>query len=290
MIKLFDNYINTVENRLFEIISPTNFGNDTVADAMKYSLSAGGKRIRPILALEFCDVCGGDFSKAIDYACAIEFVHTYSLIHDDLPCMDDDDMRRGKPSCHIKYGEANALLAGDGLLTKAFDIIANSALAPDKNCRAVSVLSNCAGYNGMIGGQTLDLANENTSVDLKTVLITDYLKTSKLIEAACVLGCIAGNATQEQIDNAISYSKNMGIAFQIVDDILDVTSTAEELGKPIGSDTDNQKSTYVSLLGLEDAKKEAEKYTDLAISSLNIFGDKSDRLKDFTKWLLSRNK
>ena len=290
MNNLYIEYTKKIEKRLSELLKDADIGETIVSDAMKYSISAGGKRIRPLLTLEFCNLCCEDYIRAIDYACAVEMIHTYSLIHDDLPCMDDDDMRRGRPSCHIAFGEEYALLAGDALLTKAFEIVSDADLNFEKNCKAVKVLADCAGYLGMIGGQTLDLKNENKSVTIDSILRTDLLKTGKLIEAACVLGCVAAGADNEKIKSAISYSHSMGIAFQIIDDILDETSTVEQLGKPIGSDRESNKSTYVSILGLEKAMIEAEKYTSVAINSLDIFGEKSQLLKDFTLALLSRDK
>lgn len=288
MIDKYIKYSDMVENRLKELFDFEN--EDEVIKAMKYSIFADGKRIRPVLTLEFCNLCCYDPAAAIDYACAVEMIHTYSLIHDDLPCMDDDDMRRGKPSCHIKFGEATALLAGDALLTYAFEVVSKSQLPEINNALAVMKLSHCAGFQGMIGGQTLDLQNECKAVDLDTVKMTDYLKTSKLIEAACCLGCIAADSDSEKIENACKYAENMGLAFQIVDDILDVTSTTAELGKPVGSDDDNKKSTYVSLLGLEKSEKLACEFSEKALKSLEYFGKDAADLIDFTESLLSRKK
>ena len=190
-------------------------GTDIVSEAMRYSLSGGGKRIRPVLALEFCRICGGDVQKALPFAAAVEMMHTYSLVHDDLPCMDDDDLRRGKPACHIRYGYANALLAGDGLLTLAFETLTKAALPPERIARACAVLAREAGHLGMIGGQTMDLENEGKAVTLDTLRTTDALKTVCLIRAACVLGCIAAGADDEQIHAAEAYAEGLGLAFQI---------------------------------------------------------------------------
>ena len=288
MNKRYSEYLSLIEDRLNNLLKSDS--DDIVTEAMKYSLFAGGKRVRALLTLEFCYLCGGDINKSIDYACAVEMIHTYSLIHDDLPCMDDDDMRRGKPSCHVKFGENYALLAGDGLLTLAFETISKCKNSFQNNCLAVCALSQCAGYAGMIGGQTLDLQNECKAVDLDTIQKTDFLKTSKLIEAACVLGCVSASAEEKYINTAADYAENMGLAFQIVDDILDVTSSSEELGKPVGSDDENKKSTYVSILGLEESEKMAARFTDKALTSLDLFGDKADELKEFTINLLSRKK
>lgn len=262
-----------------------------VYDAMSYSLENGGKRIRPLLCYEFCKACGGDESKADAYAVAVEMIHTYSLIHDDLPCMDDDDMRRGKLSNHKVFGEANALLAGDALLTLAFDTLAKADLPPENIVEAVKVLAFCAGADGMIGGQILDLANETKDdVTLDLLRTTDLLKTGRLIEAACVLGCLAANADDEMIIKAKAYAGCIGIAFQIKDDILDVTSSTEELGKPVGSDADNNKSTYVSLLGLEESERLVTKFTNIAKESLKIFGEKGSSLIKLADELATRTK
>lgn len=288
MNERYSQYILKIEERLQSLMEFKT--DDIVTQAMKYSLFAGGKRIRALLTLEFCNLCSGDIHKALDYACAVEMIHTYSLIHDDLPCMDDDDMRRGKPSCHIQFGEDYALLAGDGLLTHAFEVISKSNNSDTNKIKAIKTLSECAGCSGMIGGQTLDLINECKVVDLDTIKKTDLLKTGKLIKAACVLGCICADADDEKINSAVEYALNMGLAFQIVDDILDVTSSSEELGKPVGSDDENNKSTYVSLLGLENSEKKAEEFTDKSLSALDLFGDKAEDLKRLTINLLRRNK
>lgn len=255
--------------------------------AMNYSVSIGGKRIRPCLLMEFANICGGDKDYALDLAAAIEFIHTYSLIHDDLPSMDNDDFRRGKPSCHIKFGESTALLAGDGLLTYAF--FAASRRYHPKTAECVEILSQYAGMTGMIGGQMIDLITEGKPGNKDTILKMYELKTSRLLQAACVLGCTMANAEKKKIDAAYNYAKNLGIAFQIVDDILDVIGNEEILGKPIGSDKDNEKNNMVSLLGLDNAKTAASKYTDMALDSLSVFGNKADALSKFTKELLLRN-
>lgn len=261
---------------------------DYVNEIMYYSLKNGGKRIRPVLCLEFCRLCGGTVEKSLPFAASIEYIHTYSLIHDDLPCMDNDEMRRGMPSSHIKFGEANALLAGDGLLTQAFGIITAAELPPARIVRAVNALSFYAGNAGMIGGQYLDLEGENKKLTLKDLILIDTLKTGALIKCACVLGCIAVDAEPDLIEAAENFADNLGMAFQIIDDILDVTSTEEVLGKPVGSDEKNSKNTYVSILGLENAKKEAESYTKKAIESLNVFGSEANELKNFARSLLDR--
>lgn len=288
MIDRYKNYLQKIEKRLNGFFSP--YSADTTSEAMKYSLFAGGKRIRPLLCAEFAYLCNGNEEESFDYACAVEMVHTYSLIHDDLPCMDDDEMRRGRASCHIKFSEEYALLAGDALLTMAFEVISKCKNDSEKNILAVERLSKCAGVAGMIGGQTKDLINEGKECSIDEICRTDFLKTGKLIEASCVLGCISASATNRQIKCAEEYSKNMGIAFQIRDDILDVTSSDEILGKPVGSDETKKKSTYVSILGIDEAKKMAEKYTCDAIAALDIFSDRANDLKKFTLDLLNREK
>ena len=254
-------------------------GLEKMLEAMAYSLSNGGKRIRPMLVLEFCRICGENPEKAIPFAVALEMIHTYSLIHDDLPCMDDDDMRRGKPSSHKVFGEANALLAGDGLLTLAFETALSSKDMTDyQKAQAGLVLAKAAGCAGMIAGQVMDLANEERQASLDEVSHTDRLKPGELIMAAASLGCIAANADGEKIAAAREYCSDIGLAFQIVDDILDVTSSSEILGKPVGSDGENGKSTYVSLLGLEKSKALAEKLTEKAKAALSVFGEEKEFL------------
>lgn len=264
---------------------------DIVTDAMAYSLEAGGKRIRPVLTLEFCRICGGNVQDALPFAEAVEMVHTYSLIHDDLPCMDDDDMRRGRPSCHKQFGEAYALLAGDGLLTYAFYHITNSPLAgknPAAAVEAVKLLAQCAGKDGMIGGQTIDLLSENTRVGEDTLRHMDALKTGMLIKAAALMGCIAAGADEEKRKAAEVFCENLGLAFQVVDDILDVEGDEASFGKPIGSDAQSGKSTYVTLLGLNEAKNLAATLTENAVKALEPFGEEAAFLKELALSLLTR--
>ena len=284
-------YAEIINAYLHKVIPVCDFGEDIVHEAMKYSLSIGGKRIRPILVLEFCRVCGGKVEDALPLAAALEMIHTYSLIHDDLPCMDNDDMRRGMPSCHIKYGYEYALLAGDGLLTAAFGVIVDSDFAkknPTAAIKAVSLLSSLAGANGMIGGQVIDLKNENRHTGIETLSKMDELKTGALIKCASMLGGLAAGADEEKMLAAITYAEKIGQAFQIVDDILDVTGDEKSLGKPIGSDKESGKSTYVTLLGIEEAQKYADKLTDEAVESLDAFGTESEFLKELAYKLAKR--
>ena len=289
--KKLNDYVEMVNKRLSELIPKCDFGEDVVHQAMEYSLNIGGKRIRPVLTIECCRICGGKAEDALDFACALEMVHTYSLIHDDLPCMDNDDMRRGMPSCHIKFGEEYALLAGDGLLTRAFGVIANSSVArknPLVAINAVSALSYLSGCNGMIGGQVIDLKSEGKSVSVETLEVLDKLKTGALIRCSALLGCLSAGAEEEKTNACLEYAGKIGHAFQIIDDILDVTGNEAELGKPIGSDAECKKSTYVTLLGLEKSKEYAVRLTDEAIEALNIFGDEADFLEKLAIHLTKR--
>lgn len=283
-------YCEKIEEKLLDYTKDKNSPQGVIYDAMEYSLMAGGKRLRPVLMLEFCRMCGGDVSKYLDIACTIEMIHTFSLIHDDLPCMDDDDYRRGMPSCHKAFPESIALLAGDSLNTLAFEVIANAALEgriePDKAVMLISVLSRAVGSDGMIGGQVIDLESEGKEISIDTLDILQEHKTGALIEAACVMGVILGGDF-DRIPVAANYASALGRAFQIIDDILDVTGSFEELGKPIGSDDEKQKSTYVSLLGLDKSKAVADELTQEALQHLEKFDD-NDFLRDLTKDLLKR--
>ena len=264
---------------------------DYVTEAMRYSLLGGGKRLRAALALEFCRTLCADQQPALPFACALEMVHAYSLIHDDLPCMDDDDMRRGKPSCHIAFGEAVALLAGDGLLTKAFEVLAtHSCLPPERTVQAVQVLAQAAGHLGMIGGQRMDLENEKMQAEIEQVEQTDRLKTGALICAAAKLGCIAAGADEERILLAESYAQKVGLAFQITDDILDCTGDEKTLGKPTGSDEQNHKTTYVSVYGVEQARQVAQQLLEQAKCDLDSMKleEQANFLYDLADYVLER--
>lgn len=263
-------------------------GFDVMLDAMKYSLDCGGKRIRPILAIEICRLLGGKEKYVYSVACAMEMIHTYSLIHDDLPCMDDDDFRRGKPSNHIVYGYANALLAGDGLLTLAFETaLSNDDIPVEKRCRYALELSKAAGASGMIAGQVMDLENEKCLVDIQTLRLTDTLKTGALIRACGKIACIAADASEKDLINIDNFCSYLGLAFQVIDDILDVISTNESLGKPVGSDKGNKKSTYVSTLGLECSKKYAIELTEKAKNSIINYKN-NEFLLQFADYLCNR--
>ena len=278
-----------IEKRIDEIFPERNTEYKTVIDAARYSLLLGGKRIRPVLMLEFCKLCGGKMEDAIDFAIALEMIHTYSLIHDDLPCMDNDDLRRGKPSCHIKFGEDIALLAGDTLLTTAFSVASNANIPDDKKVKAISVLAKRAGVHGMIGGQVMDLAFEKEKPEIKSLYDMYILKTGALLSAAAEIGAIIAGADENSIVTAANYALNLGQAFQIIDDILDIIGDEKLLGKPIGSDTQNDKTTVVSLIGLEKAKKLAKDLTDEAIGLLDMINKNNEFLKELTLYLLDRN-
>lgn len=286
---ILNNDIAIVERRLIELLPNCLDNQDVVVEAMKYSLLNGGKRLRPVFCLEFAKMCSCDRKDALDFACAVEYIHTYSLIHDDLPCMDDDDYRRGKPSCHKKFGEATALLAGDGLLTQAFQIIGDCDLSDSKKVLATRLLAQNSGVLGMIGGQVIDLKYESETPDLKQLLSVHRLKTGALISAACLLGCIAAGADNDKISAASRFAYNLGIAFQIKDDILDVVGNSEILGKPVGSDAENEKTTYVTLEGLEKAQSDVEKLTNSAINELSAFYN-NEFVMLLAKKLVNRNK
>lgn len=259
-------------------------------DAMKYSLLMGGKRLRPFILKSFYCASGGKDESYLNFAAALEMIHTYSLIHDDLPSMDNDDMRRGKPSCHKAFGEDTALLAGDTLLTEAFGVAAKADLPSERIAKAVECLAHNAGLHGMIGGQVLDLEFEKNKPTAEQLTDMYSRKTSGLLVAACTLGLIAaGEENPNAFENAKNYANNLGIAFQIIDDILDLTSSQEVLGKPIGSDDKNNKTTFVTLFGLEKAKEYANSYTNSALSFLEKFGGDKTNLKLLTEYLLKRN-
>ena len=283
-------YCDKIEARLAAFTADKDEFRGIVTEAMEYSLMAGGKRLRPVLMLEFCRMCGGDPDKFLDIACTIEMIHTCSLIHDDLPCMDNDDYRRGKPSCHKAFPENIALLAGDALEVLPFEVISDAALSGVIDAKTalmlISVLSKSIGVNGMIGGQVIDLQSEGKEISMDVLDTLQAYKTGALIEAACVMGVILSGRF-DRIPEAAAYASALGRAFQIVDDILDVTSTFGELGKPIGSDTEQNKTTYVSVLGLDRSFTEAEALTAQALGILSGFED-NEFLSALTKQLLSR--
>lgn len=261
-------------------------------DSERYSLFAGGKRIRPALTLEFCRMFGGDDAAALPFACAVEMIHTYSLIHDDLPCMDDDEMRRGKPTNHKVYGESTALLAGDSLLTGAFEVAAsNSEAGSDVSAKAVAYLASCAGRYGMVGGQIMDLEGEQKKLTLDQLLKLHSLKTGALISAAAVMGALAAGVelTDPRMEDVVTFAENIGLAFQIVDDILDQTGNAEELGKNVGVDAEHQKNTFLSFFTVEEAQFYADRLTREAIDAIRKYRE-SETLCAIAEWLATRKK
>ena len=254
-------------------------------DAMEYSLLAGGKRLRPVFAMEFCRLCGGDWKKALPVAAAVEMIHTYSLIHDDLPCMDDDDFRRGRPTNHKVYGEAMAVLAGDALLTDAFAVAATTKVEGKAMADLIGILSECAGSLGMVGGQVLDIMSEERVLSEQEVLDIQSRKTGALIRAACAGGALAGGANDAQFDAACQFAAALGLAFQIRDDMLDVIGTQEEMGKGVG--TDEAKNTFVRLYGLDRCEKLVQTYTNYALKALQDFED-TEFLTELAKSLTDR--
>lgn len=286
-------YSSLIEENLYRYFKESLPQYKTLFDSMEYSVKNGGKRVRPLLTLLFYNACGkDDVLKVMPMAEAVEFIHTYSLIHDDLPCMDNDDFRRGKPSNHKVYGETTALLAGDGLLTAAFERISVWSLAGLYNAeiavKAIHELSVYAGARGMIGGQIIDIANENNpDADYETLQLMDNLKTGCLISVACALGCIVAGASDDLINSAKVFGEKLGLAFQIKDDILDVTSSLEKLGKMTGSDKENNKSTYVTLLGIEKCEELVKELTNEALESLNAFPN-NKLIKEYADYLADR--
>lgn len=254
-------------------------------DAMRYSLTAGGKRLRPILTLEFCRLCGGDVHAALPVACGVELLHTYSLIHDDLPCMDDDDLRRGKPSNHKVFGEATAVLAGDALQALAFETVLSAPLAPERALRCGQILTHAAGHAGICGGQQLDLEWEGRSLDRGELMAIHLRKTSALIRAACLMGVAAAGGTAEQADAAQRYADALGLAFQIRDDMLDVLGDAAKLCK--ATHVDENKNTFVRLYGIGACSKMIESETKTAIDALGCF-ENSDFLVEMARQLALR--
>ncbi|KAM7266962.1 hypothetical protein ACFE04_009128 [Oxalis oulophora] len=244
-----------------------------IHEAMRYSLLAGGKRVRPALCIASCDLVGGDESASMPMACALEMIHTMSLIHDDLPCMDDDDLRRGKPTNHKVFGEATAVLAGDALLSLAFEHVAKHTknVSPDRVLRTIAILGSTVGSEGLVGGQIVDIESEGKIVSLSELEYIHVHKTAKLLEAAVVCGAIMGGGTDDDIGRLGSYARSIGLLFQVVDDILDVTKSSQDLGKTAGKDLVTDKATYPKLMGLNGAKKFAGELVDQAVQDLSCF-------------------
>ena len=284
-------YRNAVEARLSEsLLLPEGDILSGFSEAIRYSLLSGGKRIRAILILEFCRICGGDPQAALNIACAVEMLHTYSLIHDDLPCMDDDCLRRGKPSNHIVYGECVATLAGDALQAEAFHSIFSSAVSESAQASCAKLLSAAVGMNGMCGGQYLDMKGEGTSLSVDQLNAINERKTGALLSASCAMGVAAACGTEEQIDAAKEFGRLIGLAFQIRDDMLDVLSTEAELGKPIGSDQAENKNTYMAFLGKNACEEEIDRLSRQAIDILRCHFTDTAFLENLTVNLAVRKK
>ena len=278
------------DKHLMSILTCKDEDLSAVFDAANYSLLNGGKRIRPFIVLQFARALGGNESAALDFAAALEMIHTYSLIHDDLPCMDNDDYRRGKPSNHKVFGEATALLAGDALLTDAFFVLSSAKLQPEILIEAVQLLSYNAGCRGMIGGQIMDMSPELLKDDLDRLNKMYSLKTGALIITAAKLGCLAANITDSDVlSSAEKYARNIGIVFQIVDDILDKYGDEKDLGKPVGSDAKNEKTTCLSFITKEEAFERAKRLTEEAVSSIKNIPN-NEILSSLAFFLLNRKK
>ncbi len=263
-----------------------------IHQAMHYAIFNGGKRLRPIMVLEGAKIAGGEVKKAICVACALEMIHSYSLVHDDLPCMDDDDLRRGQPTCHRVFGEANAVLAGDALLTAAFELLSaekgNLGIEPAVMLRVIAIIAQAAGSKGMIGGQILDLQAEGKTIDYEGLRNLHCLKTGQLFRAALISGALVGGMEEKGLSALNDYADNFGLAFQISDDILDVEGDAELIGKSTGSDARKGKNTYPSLLGLTESRQVLEGSVDRCIRSLKIFGSEAEFLRCLACYTLYR--
>ena len=283
-------YTELTEKRLKELCDCYLPEKARIAQAARYSLLSGGKRVRAVLVLAACDLAGGKVQNAADYACALEMLHCYSLIHDDLPCMDNDDFRRGRPSCHKAYDEATALLAADALVTAAFEAISLAPLSAESRVEAVQLLAYGAGARGMLYGQELDKTYETRRATEEELLELHRHKTGALITTAVELGCAAAGRDTPIIQPLTRYAQELGLVFQIVDDILDVTATTEMLGKPVGSDEANDKTTFVTLYGLDGAAALAQKHTDTALEALAPLGPQAEFLRQMALALLNRKK
>ena len=277
-----------IDTKLAEYFRADDMPQAGLFEAMRYSLNAGGKRIRPILVLEFCRITGGDCDKSLPVACAIEMLHTYSLIHDDLPCMDNDDLRRGKPTNHVVYGECTATLAGDALQAEAFGTILRSELPAESRAECARILADAVGADGMCGGQFLDMIGENKLLTADELDEINSRKTGALLIAACTMGVAAAGGNEKQSEAASRFGAAIGAAFQIRDDMLDVISTSEQLGKPIGSDAQEHKNTYMALYGTERCMKMIEKLTEVAKAALNEAFDDTAFLCDLADSMVTR--
>ena len=288
---LWEKRIKIVEDGLRRELEQTHSADEKLLEAVEYSLMSGGKRLRPILLMSAADAVGGKGENFLTTACALEMIHTYSLIHDDLPAMDNDDLRRGKPTNHKVFGEAMAILAGDALLTLAFEVMLRQKEVSDAALLAVvKEMSLAAGTAGMVGGQAIDLRSEGKRIDLETLKKMHIGKTGALFKAAIRSGAILAGASEKELSALTTYADNFGLAFQITDDILDVTGDEKSLGKPIGSDERNHKSTYVTLTSLDEARNLAKDTVRAAVESLEVFDKNADFLRELVKYLVNRDK
>ncbi|MCX7715084.1 MAG: polyprenyl synthetase family protein [Clostridia bacterium] len=289
--EVLNNKIDKVNNALEGYLKNYKNPQKSIYEAMAYSLFAGGKRLRPVLMMSVCDMLGGDEEFCLPFAAAIEMIHTSSLIHDDLPAMDNDVLRRGKPTNHVVFGEAIAILAGDALLIKAFEIVAECGLKnvnQSNVLRAIRMLAEAAGSEGMIGGQVVDIESEGKNIDGKMLEYIHLYKTGAIIRACATIGAVLANADEKQISTADAFARSLGMAFQIQDDVLDVEGDEQNLGKPIGSDTEKNKNTYVSLYGMEKSKQLICEYSSRAIDTIGEFGEKAEFLINLVKYLIDR--
>jgi len=283
--------VTLIEAELARIVAESDSPAARLFDAMRYSLLAGGKRLRPILTLAACEAVGGRIEAAMGFACAIEMIHTYSMIHDDLPCMDNDDLRRGRPTSHKVYGEAIATLAGDGLLTDAFAIAARVSSGADAPVvlRALAELAEAAGSSGMVGGQVIDILNEGKPADLEQLKCLHSRKTGALFVAAVRSGARLGGANQLQLDSLTEYARALGLAFQVVDDLLDVESSTEQMGKRTHKDQAHGKATYPAILGVERSRELARRLERQALEALVAFDQRAEPLRDLANFAVERN-
>ena len=268
--------------------------SDRIFEPVRYAVEAGGKRIRPALCLAACNAIGADDKNALPAACALEMIHTYSLIHDDLPALDDDALRRGKPTCHVRFGEATAILAGDALLTMAFEVLTEAGLSDELDntrvwLQATQIIARAAGCHGMLAGQVRDLAFEGVRINQSDLESLHRLKTGAMLQAAVHCGALLAGADENQINQLILYADNIGLAFQVVDDILNVKGDPEIMGKAVGTDTQRQKNTYPSLLGLEQSDRYARQLIDTALQSISAFDNKADPLRALAHFIVDRN-
>ena len=278
-----------IDAGLKSVLEKADISDDRLREAMTYSTLAGGKRVRPFLVCASCEALGGDKEQVLPAACAVELIHTYSLVHDDLPAMDDDDLRRGLPTCHKSFDEATAILAGDALLTLAFEVIADSSLPGDIRINQTRTLARAAGGHGMVAGQAMDIEATGNRLDFHSLKKLHQRKTGALIKAACSLGGLAAGGTSEQVQALSEYADAVGLAFQIRDDILDVTASTEVLGKSQGADINLGKNTYVSLLGLDGAREQAQTLRDKALTCLAPFGEKATVLRQLADYIINRD-